>query len=304
VCDCHRVKTFLLVLVLVAGNRPVLGSDPQATEKHRAGPELVKIRPGTTIDNGPPRSWSHLVVKSLPRLASGDLQSLPRSAFRTATLFRTVILADVGRSADHPETFSLDRVGIGLCMPDQNGRDVVVSSGRLEESGVSLGFVEKTVLKAAEAELVRGRLIRATSTFALYRAPTLMQGEQGHRKVVVTYAFLVGPKTGALRTFVWVQDARGGLLSTVPEVVELKPNLVFDCPINVEAGRLLGTVPVTWSFAMESLPPGQRRNIALDSSSFLSLSGTGAVDSVMIERELRQALTGKPVSAGSALTGP
>jgi protease-4 len=58
------------------------------------------------------------VIKCLPRLASGDLETLPRVAFRTATLIRTMILADVGRSADAPSRYVLRRVGVGLCVPD------------------------------------------------------------------------------------------------------------------------------------------------------------------------------------------
>jgi hypothetical protein len=250
------------------------------------------IKPGTVIDRQPPASWNHLVIKSLPHLTSGDLQTLPRSAFRTATLFHTVILADVGPSRDDSKTFRLNRLGIGLCVPNPNGRDVVVHSGRLEESGVSLGMMEKMVLKSAEAELLRGRLIAATPTFALYRAPALLQWVQSHRKVIVYYAFLVTPTSGKLRTFVWAEDAqrRAGTAST--EVVELEPGLVYDCGVNVLAERLLGAVPVSWSFAMESLPPGRVRTVPLNLAQARQPGRSAAVDSRIMEKEIRQSLTG------------
>ena len=76
-----------------------------------------------------------------------------------------MILADVGRSIDDPARFVLRKVGIGLCVPDPPRGDVVVHSSRLEELGVRLGMVEKIVLRSAEAELAKGRLIASGPTF-------------------------------------------------------------------------------------------------------------------------------------------
>jgi hypothetical protein len=283
---------FLIPLTVLSVTGQTLASDPPSAGAKASGPRLTLIKPGTVIDRKPPASWNHLVIKSLPHLTSGDLQTLPRSAFRTATLFRTVILADVGPSRDNPQTFRLNRLGIGLCVPNRNGRDVVVHSGRLEESGVSLGMMEKMVLKSAEAELLRGRLIAATPTFALYRAPAVLEWVHAHRKVMIYYAFLVEPQSGELRTFVWAEDAQRPRGTTSTEVVELEPGLVYDCGVNVLAERLLGAVPVSWSFAMESLPPGRVRTVPLNLAQARQAGGGAAVDSRIMEREIRQSLTG------------
>ena len=236
--------------------------------------------------------WSHLVIKSLTRLASGDLETLPRSAFRTAALMRTVILADVGRSADDPSRFALRRVGVGLCVPDLSKGDVVVESGRLEESDIKLGMMEKIVLESAEAELARGRLVARGPAFALYYGPTVLEVEGVHHKVELFYAFLVDEQSGALRVLVWSAEARKGGPAAPARLVELRPNLVFDCPLNVKAERLLGTVPVSWSFAMESLPPGQPRPLTPDLRR--CLAGDAPLrDPEKTEQALRRALTGR-----------
>jgi hypothetical protein len=300
--DCVPVIEFVLLLTLIPGNRQILASDPQATTHQLGGPELVAIKPGTLVENRPPKSWSHLVIKSLPRLASGDLQTLPRSAFRTAMLIRTIILADVGRSTDHPAAFALRRVGIGLCIPNQAGRDVVVDSGRLEEAGVSLSVVEKMVLKSAEAVLSRGRLIAATPTFALYHGPAVLQGAQAHYEVELYYALLVDEKCGSMRTFVWAQGTQAAKRMTSTVLVELEPNLVFDCPVNVEAQRLLGTLPVSWSFAMESLPPGQARPMTPELRRSLA-GGPQSRDLEKLEFALRRALTEHPVHVDRGSAG-
>src|SRR4051812_26902254 len=74
--------------------------------------ELVLLAPGTQVDRTLPPGWTHLVIKSVPRLASGDLDTLPKMATTTATLFRTVLLADVRPVGEGPDRrFVLRRIG-------------------------------------------------------------------------------------------------------------------------------------------------------------------------------------------------
>ena len=78
-------------------------------------PRLVLLPAATRVGDSPPTGWSHLVIKSIPRLASGDRDSLPSSASKTATVFRTVVLADV-QPLGLEQEFILSRVGIGMCV--------------------------------------------------------------------------------------------------------------------------------------------------------------------------------------------
>ncbi len=300
---CITRKAVLLALVVVPNALRAGGEDYRVEPGPVRRAELVAIAPGTVVGDQPPRTWSHLVIKCLPRLASGDLETLPRSAFRTATLIRTVILADVGRSAYDPSRFALRRVGVGLSVPDPSKGDVVVESGRIEESGVKLGMMEKIVLRSAEAELALGRLIASGPTFALYRGPSVLHVGQLHQKVELSYAFLVDGKTGGLRVLVWPEQAGKGGTPAAARLVELRPSLVFDCPLNVKAERLLGTVPVSWSFAMESLPPGRPRPMTPDLRRYL-VGDEKQRDPETLEQALRRALSGRQAqvertSAGS-----
>ncbi len=269
------------------------------------GPDRValeRIVPGTPIANRPPRSWSHLVLESLPRLASGDLATLPRSAARTAGMFRTVILADVGLSTADARRFVLRKIGVGLCVPDHRGRDVVVTSERVEGLNLELGVVDKIVLKAAEAELARGRIVASTPTFALYRAPAAMAIGDAHHEMLLSYAFLVAPDSGALKTLVWAQDTSTGDAPPPRVLVQLPPHLVFDCLIDVKARRLLGAVPVSWSFAMSGLPPGRELDLAGNSARLLTVGATRAVEPGILEQALRKAIAGQTATAATAET--
>ena len=238
---------------LAAGAGDAVPGAPAAA----ALPELAHIAPGTRVPDRPPPGWSHLVVKSVPRLASGDLGSLPDSARATATLFRTAILADVappGRSRGA----ALLRVGVGNCLPVR-GHDTVVTPASLPPLGVTLGTVDRLVLDRAEAELMKGRLVARSPTFALLSTPATLVVDGKHRAVLLRYALLVDPATGALCTAVWAIAADPRERRPVREWVQLPGPLVFDCRLDVAAGRLLGAVPVSWSFALTALPPGRVR---------------------------------------------
>ena len=169
---------------------------------------------------------------------------------------------------------------------------MIVRSSRLNELGVGLGMLEKVVLRAAEAELAKGRLVVSGPTFALYRGPVMMQVGQEHRSVELTYALLVDEHSGALRVLVWAQQATKSGLAAPAKLVELPPSLVFECPLNVQAERLLGAVPVSWSFAMENLPPG--KPVPLSPSLARELArDTSTSNSATIDHALRRALSGR-----------
>jgi hypothetical protein len=263
-----------LVILLVALASPfALGQEADPGGASRGGgasgsrdpatrlADLHLLAPGTRVDTGPPTGWTHLILKSVPRLASGDLDTLPGMANSTATMFRTVILADVRPVGSGPDRrFVLRRIGLGMCVPVQ-GHDTVVMRDSVAAQGIELGMVGRTVLDRAEQELRRGRIVARTPTFALFSAPAMMRVGTIHREVLLRYAFLVDPATGALQTVVWAIAPEPGQRNAARTIVLLAPSLIYDCGLDVLAYRLLGALPVNWSFAMRSLPTGQPRTV-------------------------------------------
>ena len=101
-------------------------------------PKLVPLQPGLLIGDKPPEGWSHLVVKSIPRLASGEKDSLPNGSAKTAAYFRTVILANVKPVDVDEKEFELTQIGVGICVPRKGEeKDVVVAADRLEALGLA-----------------------------------------------------------------------------------------------------------------------------------------------------------------------
>jgi hypothetical protein len=192
----------------------------------------------------------------MPRIESGDVDSLPSFAESTATLFRSVIFADVRSDPRSNRGFRLARVGLGLCVP-ADGTEMVVTPETASSLPVTLGFVERQVLDKASEQLVKARLVCRTPTMGILAAPSELKASDGHRSIYLFYAILVGAGSERIKTYVWAVDAEPEA-RTPPRVLTLLPRgLLYPCGLDVAAERLLGTIPVGWSFAMCALPPGK-----------------------------------------------
>ena len=229
-------------------------------------PKLAPLKPGLRIAKKPPEGWSHLVFKSIPRLATGELGSLPAGSRKTATLFRSVVLANVKPVDINEKDFELTQVGVGICIPDpqDEDQDIVVSADTLDALGLRhITTVQRMVLDAAEAEMAEGRIITRTATFALFRSPvTLLEPGPKHSKVDIYYAFCVNRTTGRLDVATWTMRPESGAQQAPVAMIKLaRQAVVFSCELDVRAKRILGTVPYSWSFAMRDLPPGKKLRV-------------------------------------------
>ncbi len=221
--------------------------------------KLVFLPPGTLIGDKPPDEWSHLVLKSLPRLASGDKDSLPGDSAKTAAYFRTVILANVKPVDVDEKEFELTKIGVGICVPQKGqDKDVVVAAGRLDALGLgNMSWIRKMTLDGMEAELVKGRIIAATPTFALFRSPaTVLAAGDEHREVNLNYAFCVERGTGKLQVGLWTSALEAKASRPPQRMLRLQSDPIFDCKIDVREKKVLGVKIPMWSFAMSQLPPG------------------------------------------------
>ena len=227
-------------------------------------PRLVYLKPGLRVANKPPEGWTHLVFKSIPRLASGELATLPAGSKKTATLFRSVMLANVKPVDINEKEFELTQVGLGICIPDpqDDDQDIVVSADTLDALGLRhLTMVQRMVLDASEHEMAEGRIIARTAAFALFRSPVtiLTPGPSAkHSKANIYYGLCVDRATGRFDAAVWAIKSDTAPPQPPSTMVKLASPVVFTCNLDVRTKRLLGTVPYSWSFAMQVLPPGQR----------------------------------------------
>src|SRR5947209_1574766 len=171
-----------IVALLISGTREPSLLDPKATNDRSKlleppgslpSAKLVHLAPGSRIESEePPAGWNHLVIKSLPRLATGDLDTVSSQAFETAGRVRLVIVADVQNATTGDARSYLHRVGVGLCAPAANGLgDVVVTPTSVEGSKGPWTTKQRLVLAATSLDLARVSLGASTSNLALIRLP-------------------------------------------------------------------------------------------------------------------------------------
>ncbi len=237
------------------------------------------LAPGTDIDEIERGGWTHKVIHAVPRLESGAIASLPESGRRSATLIRTLILADVAKTN---RGYELRRVGVGNSIVAGAHEKVVTANGPIDLRE-TLSPVERIVANVADAELRRGRVVVSTTTFALYRTPARLVVDGRQHEVDLYYALFVNAQTGELSTMNW-STARERVKA--PEsATRLPPNASFDCALDVEIATRVGPLALAWSFAMTRLPSGQPIKLSPDVREALTQSGS--IEPTDFERRLR-----------------
>ena len=246
-----------------------------------AVPRLVLLAPGTPVVGGLPENWSDRVIRSVPRLSSGKVGTLPESAKNSATRFRTTILADVIQGVGG---YRLRTIGVGNAVPFGE-RELVVTPKGPAEVRATLSTIERIVAQRAFDELARGRLVAATPTFALLRTPARLVVKGRHEEVDLYYGVFVDPDSGAIRTLNWA--TLPGKPHPPSRMTLLPTDDVFDCGLDVRVTRKVGPWSVAWSFAMASLPPGKSVPVPDDAALLIESNSTGTGDPAAVEETLR-----------------
>lgn len=253
----RRQRAWMLQLVvgcwLWSGATAAVASDAVALDL--APRPLGRISAGTVIGQTPPEGWTHLVIKSVPRLEADEKAKVAGLVAKLATNFSTVILARVVIPPGASPV--LGEVALGLAAPI-SGRDVIVTAEKSDELGADLGIVGNLVLGQAENRLdqvatkVRGR------DFLVFDVPGLVALGQTHADMLLRYALVIEPERGELRTFFWLMDVgpQQELRLDPLRCRELAPNTIEDCRLQVDDSAILAGVPGPRAFAVLDWPPG------------------------------------------------
>jgi hypothetical protein len=240
---------------------PVSPADPASYDITPRG--MTWLTPGLVIDKGPPKGWSHLIIKVTPRLNSGDVNKLSDSTRQTAEAFFIALLADVQphKGQGNEVHYELDKLAAGTGYPI-GGQDTIITSGTQRKLGANLGFVGRSLLERNEERVQKVHVTIRSTTMAVIDVPGFVYKDGAHLSVVRRYAVLVDPKTGRLETFVWFleRDERGGGKAALGQMQLLPPNKFDECDIHVD-GRFFSVfgVPTEEAFAMVRPPKGRQQ---------------------------------------------
>jgi hypothetical protein len=249
---------FLFVLLLPLGS-PMAPAAPPPTAAPLVRLEL--IRPGTAIDDRAPAGWTHLVLKSQPRLPDAERRKVGETTADLATMAFMATAADVQPEIqDGQRRYRLARIGIGVGMPVR-GRDLIVSPDTQRALGADLGLAARLVLSGVYEKQMDVRLVAASRTGAIMDTPASMPRGGVHAAVILRYVFLADPATGRLDTVVWRidRDARGNYEGAVGDLEWLPPNKKVDAVLQVDLREFTLGVPSDRAFAVMRIPAGQRQ---------------------------------------------
>jgi hypothetical protein len=265
----------VVLVVLIAGGAalrwlvPSAGDVPPpawANEYDVTAQPPEQIAPGTVAENGhPPTGWSHLVIKSLPRVKQSEIAKIPTNSFlrgmivdRTRWMF-TLFAADLveERQGAH-KRFKLRAIGLGLGAK-VDGKDVVLTI-EASKTGPGLDPIQELSLDTGYKVQKQSRVVVHGPSFALVDTPVSFRCGDKNRMVRFRYALLVDAPTGRLDVLCWRLGAEGGECADLTRAVLLKPNTIDEAELLTDPSEfedkgfgLRG--PTTLGFGVDDLPP-------------------------------------------------
>ncbi|WP_166820159.1 hypothetical protein [Thalassoroseus pseudoceratinae] len=257
-------------------------------------PRLVLLKPGTVVGNTAPDGWSHLVLKSMPRIHPEHRSKVNKQTYRMSSLVFTAVAANVRptTNSDGQNQYEIGNIGIGMGTSIR-GQDTVITPETKNRFGVKFGFLEGILLSTCYEKLMMARLRAHTPTMAVIDTHAVMVRGQGHRPAIMRHILLVDAPTGRLETlsFGIDIDERNQYLGVNTHMEWLRGNAIDDCLLYVDRREFTVGIPSDNAFAVKSPPKG--RMTVQFTKSLADLAGQSALNAESLqtlERGLRQAL--------------
>ncbi|MAI70636.1 MAG: hypothetical protein CMM01_06965 [Rhodopirellula sp.] len=262
---CTSLHCFVFIGFLLYPHGASLQAAPPSHPAARSGPSVDLLRkpvshlpPGTLVANPQQSGFSNVVTIAMPRLAAGEIDSLPEYAKQYAGMFHFTALANVRTvNTDDRTDYLLDRFGVGISMRI-NGELVVVTPQAANEMGLKLGMIERGILKGNEKDLTDITQVARTSRMIIFDVPTNMLVDDKHDKQILRYFVWASPASGKLGILVWSLNGTRSDRYTIAckNMQLLPPNYTEDRAIHVSRGPLLSNIPTAKRFALVTIPQG------------------------------------------------
>jgi hypothetical protein len=218
-------------------------------------PDLIP--PGTVVERSPPDGWSHLVIKSLPRVRPAERDKLPALTVRMASWMFTAFLADV-----RPEggRHRLRAIALGFGTP-VNGRDTVITPETGKQLGADFGFLGagREILATAYERQKKGVVVIHGPTLGLLDTPVWFRCDGKNKLVRYRYVLLVDAATGRLDVLLWSLGAEGGGCGDRAEVVRIEPGTIDEAELIPDMSEIKLGVPSEAGFGVDRFPPHAER---------------------------------------------
>lgn len=220
-------------------------------------PDLIP--PGTVVERSPPPGWSHLVIKSLPRVRLADRDKLPALTVRMAAWMFTAFLADVQPDAGRHRLRAI-ALGFGA---SASGRDTVITAETGKQFGADFGFLNagKEILTKAYERQAKGVVVVHGPTLGLLDTPVWFRCGDKNRLVRYRYALLVDAPTGRLDVLLWSLGTDDGTCGDRSEVVRIEPGTIDEAELIPDLNEFTVGVPSEAGFGVDRLPTHAERYV-------------------------------------------
>lgn len=221
---------------------------------------MPRITAGTLVENEDASRWNQVVLLARPRLASGDVSSLPSFVGKAASSLVLSIMATVEPKVDQAgeKRFKLSEVGVGYSYA-VDGNLTIITAEDASRLGAALSLVQRQMLSENEKQIEKVRIVARTSTLLLFDTPAILLRDAKHKRYVMRHFVWINSRTGRTATLVWLLEPEEDQLVVVNEPLRWVPaGTKEDRAIHVDGEEIsfLG-VPSDEAFALEGLPPGR-----------------------------------------------
>ncbi|MCD0461316.1 hypothetical protein [Roseiconus lacunae] len=237
---------------------------------------ITKIPAGISVTSPSEQSpFNRLVLLANPRLSAGDAKTVSDTVRDAATKSSLTIMASVTKTSPDELSgegnpplspqgeFRLASVGVGYSISSDQGR-IIVSADTASELGVSLGLIQKQVLRSSESQLQRVTVVGKTDQIYVFDAPSIMHRRDQNRRYLTRHFVYLDAKTGEGAMMVWLMAPLGRehgktAYPIIDHPIRVLPfETVETRDIFVDAGEFnfLG-VPSEAAFGLVDLPPGR-----------------------------------------------
>jgi hypothetical protein len=243
--------------------RPKTMPPAWADEYDVTATEPEAVAPGTVVERSAPAGWSHLIIKTQPRVKPSEVPNVPppplglgrEYVIRQVSWMFTVFTAEVVKEQHGSHSrYRLRAIGLGLGAT-VNGHDTVLTTDTAKQFGLDLNPIQKMTLTTGSEVQKRARVVVHGPSFALVDTPVTFRCDGKNRMVRFRYAILVDAHTGQLEVLSWRAGAEEGQCADLARAVLLNPNTIDEAELIPDAEQFNHGAPNELGFGVDDLPP-------------------------------------------------
>jgi hypothetical protein len=249
------------------------------------------LEPGTVVEKTAPEGWSHLIIKSLPRVREDQKEGLPALTVEKAAWMFTAFVANVKK--DDRGRYAFDKAALGLGAKAKSA-DTILTAGTGRKLGGDLGLFGSEILNKGYEVQKKAVLVFSGPSMALLDTPVWFRVGDDNKLVRYRYAMLVDAATGRVDTILW-RLGTDGVGTNFDDAVWLKPDTIDIAELVVDRRKVnrFG-VPADDAFAVDKMPAGSRIAIPAEIQKLAAQTRFTADDAFALESALRAIPKPKP----------